>query len=79
MLGSRLAIIALVVFCLISTAYGQLGPKDGVNLKPTDLERIKVGDKAPDFTLEDMQGKKVSLSDIAGKKKMLLVFYRGHW
>jgi AhpC/TSA family len=56
-----------------------LGPKDGASLPPTDLERIKVGQPAPDFTLENMDGNPVSLSDFRGKKSVVLVFYRGQW
>lgn len=37
--------------------------------------KIKVGDKAPDFTLTDINQVKVSLSDYLGKKNVLLVFY----
>jgi cytochrome oxidase Cu insertion factor (SCO1/SenC/PrrC family) len=59
--------------------FAQLGPKDGANLAPTDLERIKTGQPAPDFTLEDVNGKNVSLSDFRGKKSVVLVFYRGYW
>jgi cytochrome oxidase Cu insertion factor (SCO1/SenC/PrrC family) len=60
-------------------AFAQLGPKDGASLAPTDLERIKVGQPAPDFALEDVNGKSVSLSDFRGKKSVVLVFYRGYW
>ena len=35
---------------------------------------MKVGDKAPDFTLADRNGKNVSLKDFAGKK-VVLYFY----
>ena len=35
---------------------------------------IEVGEKAPDFTLPNHEGKEVSLSDFAGKR-VLLVFY----
>lgn len=74
------ALILLILFAFaISTAYGQLGPKDATNLPPTDLERVKAGDQAPDFTLENMDGKRISLSDFRGKKNVVLVFYRGHW
>lgn len=31
-------------------------------------------DKAPDFTLKDLNGKKVRLSDFRGKNPVLLVF-----
>jgi len=37
---------------------------------------IGVGEKAPDFTLRNQDGEKVSLSDYAGRK-VLLVFYPG--
>ena len=35
---------------------------------------IGVGEKAPDFTLRDQDGEKLSLADFAGKR-LLLVFY----
>jgi thioredoxin-dependent peroxiredoxin len=35
----------------------------------------KVGDKAPDFTAQDQDGKTVKLSDFAGKQVVLLYFY----
>jgi peroxiredoxin (alkyl hydroperoxide reductase subunit C) len=34
-----------------------------------------VGEIAPDFTLRDQQGKKVSLSDYKGVKNVVIVFY----
>ena len=79
MLQRHSILTALFLFLSIPFAHGQLGPKDGAKLTPTELERVKVGDKAPDFTLQNMDGKRVSLSDFAGKKNVLLVFYRGHW
>lgn len=36
---------------------------------------IKVGDVAPDFTLPDQSGNKVSLHDFKGKKNVALAFY----
>jgi cytochrome oxidase Cu insertion factor (SCO1/SenC/PrrC family) len=62
-----------------SPAFAQLGPKDGTELSPTELQRTKVGQPAPDFTLEDMDGKNITLSDFRGKKTVVLVFYRGYW
>ena len=44
-----------------------------------DLERIQVGDEAPDFTLASFDGEPVTLSDFRGESNVLLVFYRGHW
>ncbi len=39
---------------------------------------IGVGDVAPNFTLEDQNKSKVTLSD-ASKGPVVLVFYRGYW
>jgi cytochrome oxidase Cu insertion factor (SCO1/SenC/PrrC family) len=36
---------------------------------------VKVGDMAPDFTLTDQNGNKVSLRDFKGKKNVALAFY----
>lgn len=41
------------------------------------IKELEIGDKAPDFTLEDENGKKVKLSDFKGKKTVVLVFYPG--
>jgi cytochrome oxidase Cu insertion factor (SCO1/SenC/PrrC family) len=77
--------IKLILFCLLlilsahRAVFAQLGPKDGADLPATDLERVKVGQPAPDFTLEDMDGKKITLSEFRGKKSVVLVFYRGYW
>ena len=38
------------------------------------MAKLKVGDKAPAFSLLDQEGKKVSLSDFKGRK-LLLYFY----
>jgi cytochrome oxidase Cu insertion factor (SCO1/SenC/PrrC family) len=66
--------------CLtVAASHAQLGPKDGTNLQPTDLERVKVGDVAPDFTLENMDGRRITLSAVYSKNNVVLVFYRGQW
>jgi hypothetical protein len=36
---------------------------------------LKVGDKAPDFTLLDTNWKQVKLDDFLGKKNIVLAFY----
>ena len=40
---------------------------------------VKVGDKAPDFTLRNTSGQEVSLSRLLSKGPMILSFYRGRW
>lgn len=57
----------------------QTGPKDEVKQSATDLDRVKVGQPAPDFTLEDSEGKKHQPCRLRRQKNVVLVFYRGHW
>lgn len=57
----------------------RLGPKDGHDLDPTELDRVAVGGSAPDFTLRSLGGQSYTLSDFRGQKDVILVFYRGHW
>ncbi len=41
----------------------------------THLTSVKVGDKAPDFTLPSQSGEPVTLSSFLGKKSVVLYFY----
>ena len=51
----------------------------GLPISAQRTTQVKVGDTAPDFTLEDQNGQKVSLSESRGKSPVVLVFYRGYW
>jgi cytochrome oxidase Cu insertion factor (SCO1/SenC/PrrC family) len=42
---------------------------------PPPYDKLKVGDMAPDFTLPDLAGKPVKLSDFRGKNNVVLAFY----
>ena len=75
----RPLVIAIAMLLSVHTAFAQIGPKDGADLSATDPTRIKAGQTAPDFTLEDSDGKAITLSDFRGKKSVVLVFYRGYW
>ncbi|MXW66656.1 MAG: redoxin domain-containing protein [Gemmatimonadales bacterium] len=56
-----------------------LGPVDGHDLPPADLERVLAGHPAPDFTALSSTGEPITLSDYRGEKDVILFFYRGHW
>jgi len=76
----HLTIAAFALAAIVSTkAFAQLGLKEPALQPATDLNRVKVGQPAPDFTLEDSDGKSINLSDFRGKKSVVLVFYRGYW
>jgi cytochrome oxidase Cu insertion factor (SCO1/SenC/PrrC family) len=55
---------------------GSLAPAFAADKSDTmPAPKIKVGDIAPDFTLEDQNGNKVSLHQFRGKKNVALAFY----
>ncbi len=74
----RSLLLSLLLLGSAATVPGQ-GPTDGRDLPPSDLNRVQVGQAAPDFTLKDAAGRRVTLSEFRGQKRVVLVFYRGHW
>ena len=67
---------------------GQLPPelmknfyKSIETLVQTDIAKhsLKVGDKAPNFTLPDTSGKQVTLSELLQHGPVVVTFYRGEW
>jgi cytochrome oxidase Cu insertion factor (SCO1/SenC/PrrC family) len=68
-----MTLAAAVVSLLIPMAWSQGKAKPA----PEGLPGLKVGVKAPTFTLRDQEGKERSLDEFLGKgKKVALVFYR---
>lgn len=80
----RLPLVLVVVVALVAglrltrSSTAPLGPADGHDLAAVDTGRVSVGDVAPDFTLESRSGERITLSELRGRR-VLLVFYRGHW
>ena len=69
---------ALLLFILLVSATninGQALP-DTVS-----YENIKIapGDVVPDFSAQDENFKIKKLSDLRGKKNLILIFFRGYW
>ena len=82
--GRTRALLAAVVVVTLTAVPGlavdqALGPRDVTDLSPTDLERVRPGEPAPDFTLEDQNGRPITLSAFRSQRPVVLVFYRGHW
>lgn len=49
-------------------------------LKPVDsVLKVKVGDRAPDFTLPSLSGQKISLEQFKGKKNVVISFVPAAW
>jgi hypothetical protein len=72
--GSIFTVIALCAFTLFAYIafylLRQVPPSTGVP---------RVGQKAPEFTLPDQNGKPTALVDLMSGRAALLIFYRGHW
>lgn len=64
----RILPVIAALAAMTLTAFGQAAPKP-------PSTHLKVGDIAPDFTLNDTSGKAVKLSDFRGKKSVVLAFY----
>ena len=70
---------------ITAKGYRSVEPTTTVNLQQAQLNLdlqlqpngSEVGDLAPDFSLSDVNGNKVALSDYTGKKSLLLTFNRG--
>jgi peroxiredoxin len=63
----------------ISEAFKENIYKVGI-LKPTDsVLKVKVGDRAPEFTLPAVSGEKISLKQYQGKKNVVLSFVPAAW
>jgi cytochrome oxidase Cu insertion factor (SCO1/SenC/PrrC family) len=55
-----------------------LNASPAVAATPPLARPLAIGERAPDFTLRDQNGVRVSLAAQKGKK-VVLVFYRGYW
>ena len=64
----RILVLACSIIIGVNTTSVQTRPKP-----------LAVGETAPDFTLVDHRGQKVTLSDSKGKNPVVVVFYRGYW
>ncbi len=78
-------LIALVVCFIACSAHAasyayKANIYDPGELKPGDsILKVKVGQKAPDFTLPAVSGKKVSLHDFFGRKNVVISFVPAAW
>jgi len=46
---------------------------------PLSAQAPRIGEKAPEFSLPDQNGKSVALTDLLSPNGAVLIFYRGHW
>jgi len=81
MMKALFATLLLMVFAIAT--YGQQSPLAPPKLPPPPAPgaslKLKVGDKAPDFSLPNGDGKVIVLSEYTQRSPVVLVFYRGFW
>ena len=83
--GFAAAVVLLSVLWAITTTFAVSEQFEGRiyalgQLKPVDSEpKLKVGDKAPDFSLPSLSGETVSLSQFQGKKNVVISFVPAAW
>jgi hypothetical protein len=71
------SIFAVISFCLVAFfAYEIFYVLRQV---PLSAQAPHVGQKAPEFTLPDQNGKGISLAELLSPNGAVLIFYRGHW
>jgi cytochrome oxidase Cu insertion factor (SCO1/SenC/PrrC family) len=70
----RTALVQVIVIMLIAASASSSSRLNSQRNVP-----VAVGEVAPDFTLADQNGNKLTLSDSRGKSPVVLVFYRGYW
>jgi drug/metabolite transporter (DMT)-like permease len=73
--GSILGVLSLFVAGFFAFAAFYI-----VRQLPASNGAPQLGQKAPEFTLPDQDGKPVALAGLASANRaVLLIFYRGHW
>jgi AhpC/TSA family len=73
--GSIFIVIALFLFAFFSYEIFYV-----LRQVPLSAQAPRVGEKAPEFTLVDQNGRSVALADLlSGSRAVALIFYRGFW
>jgi cytochrome oxidase Cu insertion factor (SCO1/SenC/PrrC family) len=74
----KLAAALLLFLIALSCSTSNSNSGHNAELQPRN-EPVKIGEMAPNFTLEDQNGQKVTLSALRGSAPTVLAFYRGNW
>ena len=72
-------ILVVVSFFIFSVGFSQKALGFGIDMDGNIPKGLNVGDKAPSFTLKNVEGVKVSSEKILAKQELVVIFYRGEW
>lgn len=72
--GSIFTAIALFLFAFFSYEIFYV-----LKQVPLSAQAARVGERAPEFSLPDQDGKQVALGDLLSPNGAVLIFYRGFW
>ncbi len=84
-LTAALICVSLISVLLSTSAMGASAAfKDNIynpgQLKPIDSKlKVKIGERAPDFSLPSVTGEKITLSQYKGKKNVMISFVPAAW
>lgn len=73
------ALLFALILVVFGTSFSFAAEKSEVPLLAEDVCPMMVGEKIPDLTLMDINGKEFKLKKAFKKKPTLLIFYRGSW
>ncbi len=69
----KISITALTVILASTIVFAQLPAN------PEDISPLLIGEKLPDITIKNIDGKEISTSTLWAGKNTMLIFYRGGW
>jgi len=70
---------SLVSIAVLVWATGLLESKGALAAPQDQPERVEIGQEAPPFELESLDGELLSLRDLRGESPLILIFFRGTW
>ena len=72
--GSIFTVLAFLLFAFFSYEIFYV-----LKQVPLSAQAPRVGQKAPEFSLPDQNGKQIALADLLSPNGAILIFYRGFW